>query len=71
MTMKKKYTVPTINVVMTEDLCDTGLKVGSVYQKEVNPEQKIGQFEIIEQSQTKKDFSNLWGNSNKDKWGDD
>ncbi len=71
MTMKKQYIVPTLSVVVTEDLCDTGLKTGSVFEGSVSEGKQIDQFQVVEQSQTKQEFSGLWGSSNKDKWGDD
>lgn len=68
---KKNYIIPTISLVVSEDLCDTGLKTGSVFQQDASSQTWIDQFEIVEESQTKQDFSGLWTESGKENWGDD
>lgn len=71
--MKKEYISPKINVAVQEDLCSNGglvfasVKQGSLQGKDID------HFDVVEEEQTKADesYSGLWGNSNKEKWGDD
>lgn len=70
--MRKKYVVPQVCSVVLENLCENGLVLASVQKGQLGG-QHVDQFDVVEENQTKTDgvYSNLWGNANKDKWGDD
>lgn len=71
--MKKIYTAPRVRVVVVDDLCsNVGLQNASVMQGSLKGKQ-VDQFKVVEEEQTKTDaqYSTLWGNSNKENWGDD
>lgn len=70
--MKKNYITPNINVVQVETICNGGILQASVHQESLKGV-CISQFDVVGEEKTKIDdkYTDLWGKSNSDKWGDD
>lgn len=67
--MKKNYITPEINVIQLEALCNGGdMNTASVHKADLKGE-CISNFDVVNEKDTKADYKELWGNS--DKWGDD
>lgn len=68
--MKKTYIKPVSRTMVCEPFCS--LYLASVHEGSLEKE-SFDHFDVVEQEKTKSDevYSGLWGNSNKDKWGDD
>ena len=66
--MKKNYITPKINEIQLEALCNEGLNIASVHKADLKGE-CISNFDVVNEKDTKADYKELWGNS--DKWGDD
>ena len=67
--MKKNYITPEINVIQPESLlCSGGFMVASVYNGSTGGE-CIDNFGVVNEEDSKADYKDLWGNS--DKWGED
>ena len=66
--MKKNYITPEINVIQLEALCSEGLNIASVHRADLKGE-CIGNFDVVNEKDTKADYKELWGNSGN--WGDD
>lgn len=66
--MKKNYITPEINVIQLEALCSEVLNIASVHKADLKGE-CISNFDVVNEKDTKADYKELWGNS--DKWGDD
>lgn len=66
--MKKNYITPEINEIQLEALCNEGLNIASVHKANLKGE-CISNFDVVNEKDTKADYKELWGNS--DKWGDD
>ena len=69
--MKKNYITPKINVIQLETLCDGGMTTASVYRENIQKEEFIGSFQVVNEETTKTEYKDLWGESNSGKWGDD
>ena len=67
--MKKNYITPEINVVQLEALCNGGDIVTTSVFKGSTKGECISNFDVVNEKDTKADYKELWGNS--DKWGDD
>lgn len=68
--MKKKYIKPTTRViVIAEPIC---LVNATVYKEKVSGN-IVDKFEVVDKSVTVSSslYAPLWGQSNKDNWGDD
>lgn len=70
--MKKNYITPNINVVQVETICNGGILQASVHQESLKGV-CISQFDVVGEEKTKIDdkYTDLWGESNSSKWGDD
>ena len=70
--MKKNYITPEIDVIQPEDLCNGGIVTASVFKGSTNGE-CISNFDVVneDETKTKTEYENLWGESNFGKWGDD
>lgn len=70
--MKKNYITPNFNVVQVETICNGGILQASVHQESLKGV-CISQFDVVGEEKTKIDdkYTDLWGKSNSDKWGDD
>ena len=66
--MKKNYITPEINVIQLEALCNGDMNNASVHKADLKGE-CISNFDVVNEKDTKADYKDLWGNS--DKWGDD
>lgn len=66
--MKKNYITPEINVIQLEALCNGDMNNASVHKADLKGE-CISNFDVVNEKDTKADYKELWGNS--DKWGDD
>ena len=66
--MKKNYITPKINEIQLEALCNGGMNIASVHRADLTGE-CISNFDVVNEKDTKADYKELWGNS--DKWGDD
>lgn len=67
--MKKNYITPEINEIQLEALlCNGGMNFASVHRADLTGE-CIDNFDVVNEKDTKADYKELWGNS--DKWGDD
>lgn len=66
--MKKNYITPEINEIQLEALCNGGMNIASVHRADLTGE-CISNFDVVNEKDTKADYKELWGNS--DKWGDD
>ena len=66
--MKKTYITPEINVIQLEALCNGDMNIASVHKADLKGE-CISNFDVVNEKDTKADYKELWGNS--DKWGDD
>ena len=66
--MKKNYITPEINVIQLEALCNGDMNIASVHKADLKGE-CISNFDVVNEKDTKADYKELWGNS--DKWGDD
>ncbi|WP_297244140.1 hypothetical protein [uncultured Prevotella sp.] len=69
--MKKNYITPEINVIQLEALCDGGMTTASVYRENIQKEEFITSFQVVNEETTKTEYKDLWGESNSGKWGDD
>ena len=67
--MKKNYITPEINVIQLEALCNGGDIVTTSVFKGSTKGECISNFDVVNEKDTKADYKELWGNS--DKWGDD
>lgn len=68
--MRKKYIQPTTRVIVIhEPIC---LSNATVYKEKVSG-MFIDRFDVVDQTVTKNSsiYAPLWGQSNKDNWGDD
>lgn len=70
--MKKNYITPNINVVQVDTICSGNLQTASVYRGNVS-DVCIGHFDVVGEEQTKTNatYTDLWGESNSEKWGED
>ena len=70
--MKKNYITPEINVIQLEALCEGGIVTASVLKGSTKGE-CIGKFDVVNEDATKKEdgYTNLWGESNSENWGND
>lgn len=70
--MKKNYITPNFNVVQVETICNGGILQASVHQESLKGV-CISQFDVVGEEKTKIDdkYTDLWGESNSSKWGDD
>lgn len=70
--MKKNYITPNINVVQVETICNGGILQASVHQESLKGV-CISQFDVVGEEKTKIDdkYTDLLGESNSSKWGDD
>ena len=66
--MKKNYITPEINEIQLEALCNGDMNNASVHKTDLKGE-CISNFDVVNEKDTKADYKELWGNS--DKWGDD
>ncbi len=66
--MKRTYIKPVSKSIVCEDFCC--LNTASVYNAYANSS-AFDHFDVTEQEVSKSELSTLWGDSNKDKWGDD
>ena len=66
--MKKNYITPEINEIQLEALCNGDMNTASVHKTDLKGE-CISNFDVVNEKDTKADYKELWGNS--DKWGDD
>ena len=66
--MKKNYIAPEINEIQLEALCNGDMNTASVHKADLKGE-CISNFDVVNEKDTKADYKELWGNS--DKWGDD
>ena len=68
--MKKNYITPEINVIQLEALCNGDIVTASVLNTKGDC---IGKFDVVneDETKTKTEYKDLWGESNFDKWGDD
>ena len=69
--MKKNYITPEINVIQLEALCDGGMTTASVYRENIQKEEFITSFQVVNEETTKTEYQDLWGESNSKNWGDD
>ena len=71
--MKKNYITPEIDVIQPEDLCDGGMTTASVFKGSINDGECFSKFDVVneDETKTKTEYKDLWGESNSDKWGDD
>ena len=68
--MKKNYITPEIDLIQPEDLCDGGIVTASVFKGSTNGE-CISKFDVEDETKTKTEYEDLWGDSNNGTWGDD
>lgn len=66
--MKKTYIKPVCKTMVCEDFCS--LNMASVHNISIE-EKAFDHFDVIGEEQSKTEYSGLWGDTNKDKWGDD
>ena len=70
--MKKNYITPEINVIQLEALCEGGIVTASVLKGSTKGE-CIDKFDVVNEDKTKTEdgYTNLWGESNSENWGND
>ena len=66
--MKKNYITPEINEIQLEALCNGNIVTASV-RKGSTKGKCVSNFDVVNEKDTKADYKDLWGNSNK--WGED
>ena len=71
--MKKNYITPEIDVIQTEDLCDGGMTRASVFKGSIDDGECFSKFDVVneDETKTKTEYKDLWGESNSGTWGDD
>ena len=69
--MKKNYITPEIDVIQPEDLCDGGMTTASVFKGSIEGGDCISKFDVEDETKTKTEYEDLWGDSNNGNWGDD
>ena len=71
--MKKNYITPEIDVIQPEDLCNGGMTTASVFKGSINDGECFSKFDVVneDETKTKTEYKDLWGDSNSGMWGDD
>lgn len=71
--MKKNYITPEIDVIQPETLCGGGIVTASVFKGSIEGGDCISNFEVVneDETKTKTEYKDLWGESNNGMWGDD
>ena len=71
--MKKNYITPEINEIQLEALCNGGIGQASVFKGSIDDGECFSKFDVVneDETKTKTEYKDLWGESNSGNWGDD